>query len=218
MVKKILLILGVIVIFNMNIFADRINRKGRSFFGTDASINTYIIAIKQSPDTDLKIYAIRQLSRYSSNPKAISALLYALKLGISEVQVNSNRNQEGPVKIRSTAAFALSRTKIQINQVLIALRKTMMVDPSYNVQGNAALAMAWLGYRSKDDIKIRVVIYLKRKISRTSKNRIKLIAMIVRAFGINRHSNARMFLNIMRSRGYGSIVNREIRRALQKLR
>jgi hypothetical protein len=181
-------------------------------------VDSYILAVKKAPDTDIRIYAIRKLGATKTNRKALKALQDALKLGVENIESYVPQNKEGPVKIRSEAAIALSNFTVEKENIILALRRTMMHDPSDIVQGYAAIAMGRIGAKSGRKIRKKNVYYFKRKISRTSKNKIRLIAMVVRAFGINRHSDARLFLNIMKTRGYGSIVEREIRKALIRIR
>ena len=57
--KKALIVLMILTLMTVFVFANRIDTKGRDFFGSGANMESYIMAARQSPDTDIKCYAIR---------------------------------------------------------------------------------------------------------------------------------------------------------------
>lgn len=215
--KKALIVLMILTLMTVFVFADRIDTKGKDFFGSGANMESYIMAARQSPDTDIKCYAIRQLGKLN-HPKASEVLLECLTAGVRDVVANTSQNFEGVWMVRKEAARALGNYTIERDRIIIALRQAMMEDPSVVVQGEAALAMATIGSRAPEETKIRVVDYLKLKVTNTNKTRTQVLIPLVRAFGVNGHNSARNFLIYMRTTGYSTLVNREIAQAMRKLR
>ena len=145
-------------------------------------------------------------------------MLECLTAGVRDVVANTSQNFEGVWMVRKEAARALGNYTIERDRIIIALRQAMMEDPSVVVQGEAALAMATIGSRAPEETKIRVVDYLKLKVTNTNKTRTQVLIPLVRAFGVNGHNSARNFLIYMRTTGYSTLVNREIAQAMRKLR
>jgi HEAT repeat protein len=206
-----------ILAFTITSFADRVETKGKQYFNENASINHYIYAIKNAPDSEIRRYAIRKLGKLNS-PKAVEILLWALRLGIGEQESTASRYEEGEWKVRIEAAYALSYYSVENRPIILGLKRAMTEDPNERVQSAAAVSMGIVGGRSGNDLKVLVVNFLKAKVSQTPINKIQLNIALAKAFGYNGHTDGREHLLLMRVRGYSKLVKKYIDLALRRLR
>jgi len=219
MIKKLLIVIFFVIIILSNfVFAeDSVDRRGKTFFASNASVDSYIYAVKNAPDSEVRRYAIRQLGK-TNDPKAVPSLTWALRFGVDNIDSHGGIGVEGDFKIRQEAASALSHFTVEIPTVILVLKRAMNDDPNDGVQAQSAIALGKIGGQSPENIKLQILEFLKFKVSKTEIHKIEMNIALVRAFGYNKHNSARTFLMIMRSRGYTNSIKRHIDFVLQTLR